>query len=141
VPRDPADVIRAQFAATNARDFERAMSYYSDDVVLVVKEGFLNTGTFEGKEAVGEWFGDWFRAFGNDYHFDLKELREVGSGVCYLFAAYGGSGRTSGAVVSDTRSYLYRVDDGLITRIQFFMDSDSALEAASLPEWSESKTD
>ena len=43
----PVDVLREQFAATNERDFPRAMSFYADDVVLVVEEGFLSTGTFE----------------------------------------------------------------------------------------------
>jgi ketosteroid isomerase-like protein len=141
VSQDPADVIREQFAATNARDFQRAMDLYADDVVLVVEEGFLSTGVFEGKEAVGEWFGDWFRAFGHDYHFDLEELRDLGGGVFYLFASYGGTGRTSGAEVSDSRSYLYRVTDGLIDRVQLFMNREAALEASSLAEWSQSKTD
>jgi ketosteroid isomerase-like protein len=141
VSEAPVDVIREQFDATNARDFQRAMDLYSDDVVLVVEEGFLSTGVFTGKEAVGEWFGDWFRAFGEDYHFDVEELRDLGGGVCYLFATYGGTGRASGAEVSDSRSYLYRVRDGLIDRIQFFMDRGAAIQAASLPEWSKSKTD
>jgi ketosteroid isomerase-like protein len=135
------EVLREQFAATNRRDFARAMSYYAQDVVLVVKEGFLNTGTFEGKEAVGEWYGDWFRAFGSDYRFHIEELRDLGGGVVYMFATYAGTGRASGAEVSDERSYLYRVVNGKITRIQFFMTREEALEAASLPEWSESKTD
>jgi ketosteroid isomerase-like protein len=141
VSQDPIEVIREQFAATNARDFQRAMDLYADDVVLVVEQGFLITGTFEGREAVGEWFGDWFRAFGNDYHFDLAELRDLGGGVVYLYASYGGTGRTSGAEVRDSRHYLYRVVDALITRVQFFMNREAALEAASLPEWSEPKTD
>jgi ketosteroid isomerase-like protein len=135
------DVLRAQFAATNDRDWARAMSYYREDVVLVVEEGFLNTGTFEGKEAVGEWFGDWFRAFGSDYHFDIEELRDLGGGVVYLFATYAGTGRASGVEVSDQRAYLYRVDEGKITRIQFFMTREDALEGASWPEWSGAETD
>ena len=113
------------------------MSYYADDVVLVVEEGFLNTGTFEGKEAVGQWYGDWFQAFGADYHFEIDEIRELEPGVVFMTASYGGSGRASGAEVSDRRAYLYRVEDGRITRIQFFMTPEEALEAASLPEWSE----
>jgi ketosteroid isomerase-like protein len=141
VPEDPTAVLREQFAATNERDFERAMSYYADDVVLVVEEGFLSTGTFEGRDAVGEWYGDWFRAFGPDYHFDIEEIRELEPGVVFMRASYGGSGRASGALVRDRRSYLYRVEDGRITRIQFFLTSEDALEAAALPEWSESKTD
>ena len=132
----PVDVLREQFTATNERDFPRAMSYYADDVVLVVEEGFLSTGTFEGKEAVGEWYGDWFRAFGPDYRFEIDEIRELEPGLVFMTATYGGSGRASGAVVTDRRSYLYRVEDGKITRIQFFIESEDALEAASLPEWS-----
>ena len=115
------------------------MSYYADDVVLVVEEGFLNTGTFEGKEAVGEWYGDWFRAFGADYRFEIDEIRELRPGLVFMTANYGGSGRASGAQVTDRRSYLYRVADGKISRIQFFLTSESAIEAASLPEWSGSQ--
>ena len=115
------------------------MTYYADDVVLVVEEGFLNTGTFEGKEAVGEWYGDWFRAFGADYRFEIEEIRELQPGLVFMTARYGGSGRASGAQVTDRRSYLYRVADGKIGRIQFFLTSESAIEAASLPEWSGSQ--
>lgn len=135
------EVIRDQFAATDERDFERAMSYYDEDVVLVVEEGFLNTGTFAGRAAVGEWFGDWFRAFGPDYRFEILDSRDMGDGVVFLVASYGGSGRTSGAMVRDQRAYLYRVRGGLITRVQLFLTADAALEAASLPEWSGGQTD
>ncbi len=117
------------------------MSYYDEDVVLVIEEGFLNTGKFEGREAVGQWFGDWFQAFGTDYSFDVHELRDLGEGLLFMKATYGGSGRASGAVVRDARAYLYLVEDGLITRVQLFMTEDQALEAARLPEWSQSKTD
>jgi ketosteroid isomerase-like protein len=134
-------VVREQFAATNERDFERAMSLYADDVVLVVEEGFLNTGTFEGRRAVGEWFGDWFRAFGTDYRFEIRDARDLGGGLVFLAASYGAHGRASGAEVHDQRAYLYRVQDGLITRVQLFVTAEDALEAASLPEWSEGETD
>jgi len=138
---EPIDVLREQFAATNERDFPRAMSYCADEVVLVVQEGFLNTGRFEGKEAVGEWFGDWFRAFGMDYRFDIDEIQELEPGLVFMTATYGGSGRASGAVVRDRRAYLYRVEEGKITRIQLFLTPASAMEAAALPEWSGAETD
>jgi ketosteroid isomerase-like protein len=141
VAQDPTDVLREQFAATNERDFARAMSFYDDEVVLVVEEGFLSTGTFEGKERVGEWYGDWFRAFGTDYRFEIQEIRELKPGLVFMTATYGGTGRASGARVDDQRSYLYRVEDGKITRIQFFLTSEGALGASSLPEWSGAETD
>jgi ketosteroid isomerase-like protein len=139
--RDPVEVVKEQFAATNERDFEGAMSFYADDVVMLVNEGFLNTGTFEGKAAVGEWFGDWFRAFGPDYSFEITEAEVLGPELAYLFAVYGGSGRASGVEVRGQSAYLYRVEDGKITRVQLFPTREEAMEAASLPEWSGTKTD
>jgi ketosteroid isomerase-like protein len=141
VSPDPIDVVREQYAATNERDFERAMSYYAENVVLVVEEGFLNTGTFEGREAVGEWFGDWFRAFGPDYRFEIVDSRELVGDLVFLVARYGGTGRASGAEVRDQRAYLYQVRGGLITRVQLFLTAEAALEAVSLPEWSGAETD
>ncbi len=134
-------MVRDQFAATNERDFPRAMSHYADDVVLVIEEGFLNSGVFEGKDAVGEWFGDWFRAFGTDYRFEITEARDLGGGLVFLHARYGGSGRASGVEVHDESDYLYRVEGGKITRVQLFPMREDALEAASMPEWSEGETD
>jgi ketosteroid isomerase-like protein len=141
VAPDPVEVIREQYRATNDRDFQRAMAYYADDVVLVVEEGFLSTGRFEGRDAVGEWFGDWFRAFSSDYRFTIDEIRELEPGLVYLTATYGGTGRTSGAEVTDRRSYLYRVEEGKIGRVQLFVTPEDATEAASLPEWSGAQTD
>ena len=135
------EVIRDHFVATNERDFERAMGHYADDVVLEVREGFLNTGTFEGKEAVGEWFGDWFRMFGADYHFEIDEIRDLGNGGIFLSITHGGSGRSSGAEVQAENGYLYRVEEGRIRRLQLFPTRDEALKAAALPEWSAGQTD
>jgi ketosteroid isomerase-like protein len=135
------DVVLDQFAGVNERDFRRVMEHYAEDVVLVAPEGFLNRGTFEGKEAVGEWFGDWFRQFGNDYRFEIKETRALGGGLVYVFAEYSASGKASGAVVSDATAYLYRVKGDKVSRVQLFDTREEVLEAASSPEWSESETD
>ena len=140
--QDPIEVVREQYIATNERDFERAMSFYSDDVVLVVSEEWgITAGTFMGKAAVGEWFGDWFREFAPGYHFEITEARELGGGVVFQVATHGGSGRASGIEVGSESGYLYRVVDGKIDRVGLFVTAAQALEAASLPEWSESKTD
>ncbi|HET9120620.1 MAG TPA: nuclear transport factor 2 family protein [Solirubrobacterales bacterium] len=138
--QDPVEVIREQYAATNERDFERAMDVYADDVVLVVGEGWgITSGRFEGKAAVGEWFGDWFRQFAPGYHFEIVELRELGGGVVFLDAKHGGSGRASGVTIGSESGYLYRVVNGKIVQVQLFSTPAEALEAASLPEWSGSE--
>ena len=132
------DVVLDQFAATNERDFERAMGHYADDVTLIASPvaGPGKGGTYEGKEAVGDWFGDWFRAFGADYHFDIKDARELSGGLIFLFATHGGSGRLSGVEVSGETAYLYRVREGKVSQVGFYATREEALEAALLPEWS-----
>ena len=66
------EVIRDQYAAVNERDWKRAMSHYADEVELEIPGSGLQSGTFRGKEAVGEWFGDWMATFDRDLHFESR---------------------------------------------------------------------
>jgi ketosteroid isomerase-like protein len=111
------DVIRDQYDAVNERDFDRAMSHYAEDVVLVVREG-LPPGTYEGADAVGGWFGDWFATFDRDSHFDITRLEEPEEGSVLLVADYQGSGRGSGARIEGNVVWLYHLRDGNIVRVE-----------------------
>jgi ketosteroid isomerase-like protein len=134
------EVVRDIFAATNERDWARAMSHYAPDVVLVIPGAGLRSGRFEGKQAVGEWFGDWFRTFDRDYHFDIDEARKIGD-LIFIHAKHGGRGRASGVEVHSESSYLYRVRDGKIVYVEFHWDRAAALAAAESPGRSESEVD
>ena len=128
------DVVLDQFAATNERDFQRAMSYYAEEVELVVDPGaFLEGGTFRGRDAVGEWFGNWFRTFEPGHHFEIEEARDLGD-VVWLLASHRGRGRTSGAEVHGQTGYLYRLRGGKIVRVELYRSGAEALEAAGQPE-------
>lgn len=127
-------VVRDQFQAVTDRDFALAMDLYADDVVLVVHPSFgFETGTFEGKEAVGEWFGQWFREFEPGFRFEVDEAREIG-GVIYLHAALSGVGRSSGIPVQNDLAYLYGVRDGKVVRAEIFRTREEALAAADESE-------
>jgi ketosteroid isomerase-like protein len=127
---DDVEIVRDQFAATNERDFARAMSHYADDVELVVDpEAFLEAGTFKGREAVGEWFGNWFRTFQPGYHFELDEARDLGDRVLVV-ACHHGEGRSSGATVRGKTAYLYRLRGKKIVKVEIYPGRDQALEAA-----------
>jgi ketosteroid isomerase-like protein len=139
VSQQDVEVIREQFAATNRRDFARAMEFYVDDVSMDVRGG-LNPGSFEGKEAVGDWFGDWIGTFEPGYLFEIQEVRDLGGGAVYVFATHGGRGRGSGVEVKGETAYLYRVRQGKIVRVALFMDAEEAREAAASPEWSGGET-
>jgi ketosteroid isomerase-like protein len=129
--QENVDLIRAQFEATNERDFERAMSFYADDVVLVVEpDAFLQGGTFTGRDAVGAWFGDWFATFEPGYRFEIDEARDLGDRV-FLAATHRGRGRASGVDVGGRTGYLYTVRAGEILRAELYRSPEQALRVAT----------
>jgi ketosteroid isomerase-like protein len=130
MPLEDVQVVCDQFAATNERDFGRAMSHYADDVEMVVShDAFLESGTFKGRDAVGKWFADWLRTFEPGYHFVIDEARDLGDAV-FLTVSHHGRGRTSGAEVRGQSGYLYWVRDGKIVRLEIYRTGARALEAA-----------
>jgi ketosteroid isomerase-like protein len=124
------EVVRDQFAAVNERDWARAMSHYADDVVLGVHGGGIQDGVFEGKRAVGAWFGDWFQAFDRDARFDITELTELETGSLLVVADHHASGRASGVEVRDVFTWVYVVRDGKVVRLDLFPDREAALAGA-----------
>jgi len=130
--RANVNALLEHFAATNEGDFPKAMTYYDEDVVLVVDENaFLDAGTFTGRDAVGKWFGDWFSTFERGYSFEIEETRDLGDAVFFVATHYG-RGRSSGVEVRGQTGYVYTFRDGKIIRAELYRDRASALEAAGL---------
>jgi ketosteroid isomerase-like protein len=126
------EIVREQFAATNRKDFARPMADWADDVELTVVEG-MNAGTYAGRDAVGEFFGDWFRAFGAGIHFDVQELVDARDCVA-VRVHHRARGRHSGAEVKGDFFYEYRLRGDKIVRIRFHRSWQDALEALGPPE-------
>jgi len=124
-----AELLRKYFDAANRRDFRTVMETYAEDVELVAPEEWLNGGTYAGKEAVGRFFGDWYRTFDGGPHFELRELREVGDAVA-VHAHSVARGGASGIELTLDYYYVYRLRDGLIRHVQFFERWEDALEEA-----------
>ena len=127
------EVIRDQYAAVNERDWERAMAHYAEDVVLEVRGVGLRSGTYEGRDAVGLWFGDWFSTFERDAHFKIVELDEREDGSVLLTAFHHARGRGSGVEVEGKVIWLYRLREGKIVRVEGSTTLDS-LEDLGLDE-------
>jgi ketosteroid isomerase-like protein len=127
-------VVRDHYAATNERDFKRAMAHYDVDVELIAPPGYLRSGEFKGRDAVGAWFGDWLSAFDRESRFDVKETTEFDDGAVLVVADHHARGRISGAEVRGTVVWLYRFRQGKIARVDGYASRDEALEAVGLPE-------
>ena len=114
-PKQNVEIIRDHYAATNERNFPRAMSHYAEDVVLVIP-GWIHGGTFEGRAAVGEWFGDWFATFDRDAQFEIEEITDLDDASVFLIAKHHASGRASGVEVEQDVVWIYRLRAGRISR-------------------------
>jgi len=130
--QENVEIVREQFEATNRRDFARPMEDWADDIEVEPGPGSLIPAA-SGREAVGEFFGDWFRAFGGGVHFEVTEIRAVGDTVI-LEARHHAKGRSSGVEVADNLFYEYRLQGGKIKRIIFHESWPKALEAVGLSE-------
>jgi ketosteroid isomerase-like protein len=108
------------------------MGHYAEDVELHILAGGIRSGVFRGRDAVGEWFGDWFRTFDRDAHFDIQEITEVGDDGILVTAAHRARGRGSGVAVEGIFVWLYRLRDGKITRLDGFDTPEQGREAAGL---------
>ena len=132
--RENVEIVVGTFENVNVRDFKAVMAAYADDVVLAAHGDLVGLGTESaaGKEAVGEWFGDWFRTFERDYRFEVHEARDWGDRV-FIDATHHGRGRASGAPMKGRGGWVSTVRDGLIARIDAYADPGSALADAGPP--------
>jgi ketosteroid isomerase-like protein len=133
--QENVEIVVGQLENTNVRDFKAVMDAYADDVILRLHGWLRNVDGVAavGREAVGEWFGDWFRTFDRDYRFEVDEARDLGDRVL-IVATHHGRGRVSGAPVTEQMGYLYTVRDGKVSMVEIWTDPAHVLEAAGLRE-------
>jgi ketosteroid isomerase-like protein len=133
--QESVEIVVGQFENTNARNFNAVMDAYADDVVLSLHGdywGVLGDGSV-GKEAVGQWFGEWFATFERDYRFEIHEARDLGERVL-IIATHHGRGRASGAPSTLTAAWIYTVRGAKIVRCELFAEPSHALKAVGLEE-------
>jgi ketosteroid isomerase-like protein len=125
------ELVRGYFDAASRGDFAAAMAAYSPDVVLVVPDNVVaaKAGTVMGRDAVGEWFGDWFRSFARGYRFGIEELRPVDERVVAV-VRHSGTGRASGVPMDWSIAYVFTIRDAGIARLELFDSLEAALLAA-----------
>ena len=135
--QENVEVAVKQFEGTNMRDFAGVMDTWAEDVTLSVHWlAGQGSDTATGKAAVGEWFGDWFRQFGRDYRFDIKETHDAGDRV-FVLVTHHGRGRHSGVTVEQHAAHVYTLREGKVSRIEVWADEgarEAGLEAVGLRE-------
>jgi len=105
------EIIDAQIEAYRSRDVERFLSYYADDVSVVLFDG---TPTFPDKAAMREAYG---KLFANSPDLRVTIAGRVAAGDFVVDEEHISGFNFAGMPTELTSVVVYRVTDGKIARL------------------------
>jgi ketosteroid isomerase-like protein len=127
-PSTPDVTLLVQWATDAGNtDFEAGMSFYAPHAVWDMSRAGL--AVIEGREALRAFFEEWLGAY-EEYEQEAEEIQDLGNGVAFaVFLQRARPAGSSGWVeFRDARVLLW--SDGLIERVDAFLDLDEARAAA-----------
>lgn len=127
-------IVRGIYEAVERRDPAAAFAVYADDVVWDFSRSarslLMTTPVFQGHEGVRGAWRDTLTVFGAmDY--DVLGLQAVGDRVLATVRDRA-TGRTSGLAVEATHYAVWKLEGGLVVRLDVFDDHAEAAEATGL---------
>ena len=128
------EVVRAVWAAWEHRDMTAVFALYDPEIVWdMTHAGGDGSTEHHGHQGVKTMFRAWTEPF-DSYHAHAEEFIEVGEAVVVRLRQ-GGRGKRSGVEVEMPPYWqVYRVEDGLVSRITLYYNEADALSAARLRE-------
>ena len=122
-----ADTVRSGWDAFAQGDLDAAVATTSDSAKIVIPESLPWGGTYTGPDGFKEMIGKFLSNF-DEVHPDPQEFLEAEGGR--VLVTVSGVGTTkSGNELSGDSVWLYKVDDGEISRAEFYGDTATAVEA------------
>jgi uncharacterized protein len=122
-----ADTVRSGWDAFAEGDLDAAVATTSDSAKIVIPESLPWGGTYTGPDGFKEMIGKFLSNF-DEVRPDPQEFLEADGG--HVLVTVSGVGTTkSGNELSGDSVWLYKVDDGEISRAEFYGDTATAVEA------------
>jgi len=123
-------VVRRMYDAFDSGGAEGAVDHFATDVTVDATarpDGEVG----KGREALLRIIASWVAAF-DEWSEEIEALRDLGDHVL-VAATQRGRGKGSGIEI-ETYALLYRVEDGKINGMTFYLGVADALEAVELSE-------
>ena len=125
------DLITEMYLAFHGGDAARALSYFSEDVV-VDATARIDGGIGNGREELSRIIVQWLGTF-DDWHEDIEQIRDLGNQV-HVVAVQRGRGKDSGIETQTRYAIIYEIRDNAIARMTLYREPAEALQAAGLRE-------
>jgi ketosteroid isomerase-like protein len=124
--------VRETVDAYNRGDLDAAFRRYAPDVeVFPDASVFPEAEPVRGPDAARAWIEEVATAW-VEARYLTSEIFEVDDGRVVHRGDWGGTGVASGADLWSNLSSVTTLQDGLISRVEYFFDHDRALEAVGL---------
>ena len=130
--QESLELVRRMYDAFHARDFDRALSYFSGDVLVDGSKARPDLSIGKGRKYVDAMVSSWVGAW-EEWSEEIEEMRALGSQVLVL-SVHRGQGKGSGVQLEAPHFVLYDVRGGEITSMRMYRKLSDALEAAGLSE-------
>jgi ketosteroid isomerase-like protein len=114
-----ADVVREAYDAFGRGDIPAVLEATADDVEWTVADVLVQGGSWQGREAVGQFF----QALGEHYEelsIDVQDLVDGGEHVVGVGVGHGK--RRGGGPVEYGFAHVFTVSDGKVTRFREYAD-------------------
>jgi ketosteroid isomerase-like protein len=136
--QENVEVVRRFFAAFVELDEglvgpERLEEFIAQDALVTFSGfGFVDEQTFRGREFL-EFRAAWMEPY-DDFIYEPKEFLDAGANRVVVILHQRGKPRGSESWVEMDYAVVYSVEEGLISRTDFYSPPEKALEAAGLSE-------
>jgi len=134
--QENVELAQAAFAAWNAGDMDAVFSYFHPELVYHPRADEPDPSPHVGRDAYERLVYGFIDSF-SEVTFEVLELIDAGDHVIastVLHVVLRGQGSASGAGVSDTYVFVYKVRDGLVVEGWEYRTKQEALEAVGLSE-------
>jgi ketosteroid isomerase-like protein len=126
---DSIDLVKQGVAALNRRDVEGMLATLHPDVQLVPLRAVHDGTVYRGHQGLIDWLEDMQEDWEHQF-VETASVRALESGDVLLEAVLRVRYRETGVEIAAPGAWLCEFRDGVISRIRFFQDADSAISAA-----------
>jgi ketosteroid isomerase-like protein len=130
MPEENVELVRRGFDAVFDEDWEAALSRLDPDVE-VHDFDIPDAGVYHGHDGFLAWLKGWGEGW-DSWHVEDLAFRAAGDNQVIALFRMVAKGGHSGMELERNDAIVYRIDGGLIARIEYFNDQKLALEAVGL---------
>ena len=134
--QENVEIVQAAFEAWNAHRYQAVFAHFHPELVYHPRADEPDPSPHVGRDAYERLTYGFVDSF-SEVTFEVLELIDAGDHVItstVLHAVLHGQGSASGAGVSDTYVFVYKLRDGLVVEGWEYRTKQEALEAVGLSE-------